>query len=153
MRNYKNSVKLSLVFTYLAIFLLFALTISLPALVTWYVEIKGRDHTLPATIMLTCYPCVPFAAVALFSLRRLLLNIMSDLIFGDKNIRCLKTVSICCLAIAAITIFAGHLYMPFYVAGTAAGFCALLSMTFKDIFSTALYKQREELYKSVEEEL
>ena len=152
MHNYKKSVKLTLTFTYIFMALLLALVIALPMLVTWYVEIKGRDQNLPATIMLICYPCVPFAATILFSLRRILLNVLSGLIFGDRNISLLKRITICGGAIAFISLIAGHFYMPFYIVSALSAFCALAVKTVKDIFSAELANKREKIYEDIKED-
>ena len=90
MKNYRRSAKLSLFVTYVFMVALLLCVIFLPMIVTWYVEVKGRDQTLPTTIMLTCYPLVPFAAIVLFSLRRLLINLLSGLVIGEQNIKMLK---------------------------------------------------------------
>lgn len=145
MWDYRKSAKLSLILTYVFIAALAAAVIFLPALITWYVEVMGRDQNLPTIVMITCYPCVPFAAVMLFSLRALLKNIISDLVFGDENIRLLKRISICCGVASLILLLAGSLYLPFYVAGVSAAACGLIVHVIKNLFETALQLQRKEL--------
>ncbi len=149
----KNSLKLSFVIINISIVLLFALAVILPWLVTWYVEVRQKDAGLPAVVMLTCYPCLPFAAIALFSLRKLLKNMLGGLVFGDQNIAALKKVCVCCLCDAVITLVAGYFYMPFYVVSIAAAGCALIVKTIKDVFAAELQSRREELYNSVRDEL
>ena len=56
MWNAKKSVTLSLILVYIAMAVLAAITVTMPWLVTWYVESKGREASLPTTIMVTCYP-------------------------------------------------------------------------------------------------
>ena len=149
MWNYRRSAKLLLALCYIFLVALAAAVILLPFGVTWYVETNGRDASLPTTIMLTCYPCVPFVATILLSLRKLLSNILAGLVLGDGNLKMLARVSFSCLFVAAITLFSGHLYMPFYLVSIAALFGALLSATIKDMFKAALEMQREEYYQSV----
>lgn len=126
MSNYKKSAKISLVITYVCMVLLVVLTIGLPYGISWYVEVKGRSADLAATVMLTCYPCVPFAAVALFSLRRFLKNLIKDTLFKGRNLRDLIYISLCCVCSGIIMLIAGIFYMPFYISGGAAMFCALI---------------------------
>lgn len=145
MWDYRKSAKLSLIITYVFMAALAAAVIFLPSLITWYVEVKGRDQNLPTVVMITCYPCVPFAAVLLFSLRSLLKNILSGLVFGEENIRLLKRISICCGAAALILLLAGCLYLPFYVAGVSAAACGLVVHVIKNLFETALRVQEKEL--------
>ena len=144
MKNYRRSAKLSLFVTYVFMVALLLCVIFLPMIVTWYVEVKGRDQTLPTTIMLTCYPLVPFAAIVLFSLRRLLINLLSGLVIGEQNIKMLKRISICCLAAGLIMIFVGHRYMPFYIAGIAAAACSLIVSVIQNLFEALLQAQNEE---------
>ena len=151
--DFKKSVKATLIIINISILLLFALAAVLPWAVTWFVEVKNKDQGLPAVVMLTCYPALPFAATALFCIKGLLKNILNGLVFGDKNIRYLKTVCICCLGGAFITFVAGFYYMPFFVVSIAAAGCALIIKAIKDTFDAELNRRREELYESVREEL
>ena len=144
MKNYRKSAKLSLFVTYVFMAALLLCVIFLPMVVTWYVEVRGRDQTLPTTIMLTCYPLVPFAAIVLLSLRRLLINLLSGLVIGEQNIKMLKRISICCLAAGLILIFVGHRYMPFYIAGIAAAACSLIVSVIQNLFEALLQAQNEE---------
>ena len=144
MKNYRKSAKISLFVTYVFMVALALCVVFLPMVVTWYVEIKGRDQSLPTIIMLTCYPLVPFAAIALFSLRRLLINLLSGLIIGEQNIKMLKRISICCLAAGLIIIFVGHLYMPFYIAGIAAAAASLIVSVIQNLFEALLQAQQSE---------
>lgn len=149
MWNYRKSAKLLYAFCYVLLFALLATVIALPFVITRYVEINDRDTTLPATIMLTCYPCVPFVAIILFSIKKLLSNILSGLVLGDGNLKMLTRTIISCLVITLITLYAGHFYMPFYIVSITSLFGALLVATIKDMFKAALEMQREEYYQSV----
>ena len=151
--NVKKSLKLSFIIINICIVVLFALAIALPWLVTWFVETRHKDQGLPAVVMLTCYPSLPFAATALLKLRKLIKNCINGLVFGDQNITVLRAVSICCLCGAAITFIAGYFYLPFYVVSIAAAGCSLIVKVIKDIFSAELDSRREELYESVRDEL
>ncbi len=153
MHNHKKSVKITYVIINLSIVVLFVLAIALPWLVTWFVEVRHKDQGLPVVVMLTCYPSLPFAAVALFSLRKLLKNILGGLVFGDQNLTCMKKISVCCLAGAGITFVAGFFYLPFFVVSLAAAGCALIVKATKDTFASELEHRREELYNYVREEL
>lgn len=142
MSNYKKSAKISLAITYFFMFSLVVLTIGLPYGISWYVEVKGRSADLAATVMLTCYPCVPFAAVALFCLRRFLKNLINDTVFEGKKLYDLIYIAFCCLFSGIIMFIAGFFYMPFYISGGAAMFCALIV---KVIYDTMLnFKEKEE---------
>lgn len=153
MSNCKKSVKTTYIIINISIFLLFALAASLPWLVTWYVEVRHKDAGLPALVMLICYPCLPFAAVALFSIRAILKNTLNGLVFGDRNITHLKRTVFCCVGGAVITFAAGFFYLPFFVVSIASAGCAVIVNVIKDILAAELESRREELYNSVRDEL
>lgn len=149
----EKSLKFSLAIINISIVVLFALAAALPWLVTWYVEVRHKDAGLPAVVMLTCYPCLPFAAVALFNIKKLLKNCLGGLVFGDSNISALKKVCVCCLFGAVITLVSGHFYMPFYVVSVAAAGCALIVKVIKDLFAAELQSRREEMLEAMRDEL
>ena len=150
MVGYKAPVKMSLYLVYIFAAALVAVSVALPFIVTWYVETKGRDSTLPATIMLTCYPCLPFAAAILISLKRLLNNVLAGLILGDKNLALLRAAAISCFGIVAITAAAGRLYKPFYIIAASAAACGLTFFIVKSIFAVMLSERREKELKDIE---
>lgn len=142
MQGYKKAAKATLIITYVFAALLIVLTFSLPYGITWYVETKGRSADLAAVVMLTCYPCVPFAAVALFCLQRFLKSMLSDSIFEGNGIKDLFRISVCCFFAGIIMIVAGIFYMPFYIAGGAALFGALITKAVYDLM--LYYKKKDE---------
>ncbi len=109
-------------------------TVALPWAVTWYVETMGRSQTLPAIIMVTCYPCVPFAGGILFYLRRIIKGISRDMLFHLSNIIYFNRIALFCLVISIITLIAGKFYLPFLIVGVAFFFFAFLTYVYKIIF-------------------
>ncbi len=105
-------------------------------MVSWYAEVMQRSTTLATTILVTCYPCAPFAAALLIYLRKLLKNVLAQNIFTDTNISILKKMYICCIIIAVITLIAGNFYMPFLIVGATFAFLALLLFSLKNIFGS-----------------
>ena len=153
MNGYLRFAKCALYAVYLCIALLIVSAVALPFIVTWYVEVKGRDQTLPAIIMLTCYPCLPFGVMILSSFKKLLKNILGDLILGDKNLNLLRISIVSFFAITAITLGAGRLYKPFLFIAGGALFCAVTLLIVKSIFFALLYKQREKDLEDIKENL
>ena len=130
-----KALKLSLLLTNIFIILLGVCTIALPWMVTWYVETMGKSPKLPAVIMVTCYPCVPFAAAILMYLRRMIKNIGRDMLFHTDTVSCFTRISTFCLFIAIITVIAGKFYLPFFIVGVAFAFFSLLVFVFKTVFA------------------
>lgn len=149
MRDYKKSVSLAVILVYIAMAFLVVFTCTLPLLAGWYVDFRGKDPRLATTILITCYPCVPFAAVALFTLRKLLKNVQNGLVLGDSNIKHLRTVAICLAAAGLIMLIAGFRYMPFFIAGFSAVACAFVVYVIKNVFDAALSQTREEQFEDV----
>ena len=125
-----NTIKFSLILTdtFITLLVLFALT--LPFLVTWYVEYSHRLEDLATTIMVTCYPCAPFATFSLVYLRKLLKNIGDNHPESPDNVKYLKYMCICCIIISAITLIAGRFYLPFFIVSVTFLFLTLLIFSF-----------------------
>lgn len=140
MWNTKKSVRFSLILTYIFLCLLVVGIIGLPFFVEWYVRIRERSPYLPATIMITCYPCVPFAATILWSLRKVLLNIEKEHTVCLANCLLLRRISWWCFAIMAMMLFSGHRYLPFYVCAICAAFIGLILRVVEDIMSSHIAK-------------
>lgn len=56
MQNSRKVIKLCRILTEVSIALLIIITVFLPFGISWYVETMHRSQTLPATVMVTCYP-------------------------------------------------------------------------------------------------
>ena len=78
-----------------------------------------------------------FAAAALLTLRLLLKNILKSEVFVSQNVKFLRILSWCCVAVALIALASGYFYLPFYIVGTAAGFFALILRVIKNVFCAA----------------
>ncbi len=126
--------KISLFLTNIFFCLLIVSTITLPLMVTWYVETMGRSASLPTTILVTCYPCVPFAGTILLSLRRFLKDTIKGELFTPRNIKYLRNIAMCCFIIAVITLVAGKFYLPFFIVGGTFAFLGLLVYSLRGIF-------------------
>jgi hypothetical protein len=131
--NKLNSIKISIILTTIALVVLIGFAIMLPWLVTWYVQLSGRNETLATTIMATCYPCAPFTAVILLSLRKILKNIRDNSFNKEKDTKLLKYMSICCLIISVITLISGKHYLPFFIVAATFLFLAIIIFAFKSI--------------------
>ena len=133
MKNLKPA-KIALFLTNIFFCLLIIAAITLPLMVTWYVETMGRSASLPTTILVTCYPCVPFTGTILLSLRRFLKDTIKGELFTPRNMKYLRNISICCVIIAIITHVAGKFYLPFFIVGGTFAFLGLLTYSLRGIF-------------------
>lgn len=138
MLSQNNSVKLSLYLTDFITVLLCAAAVFLPMLTKWYITYMGRPANVRTVILAVCYTCLPFAWLALYSLRRLLKNITRGDTFVSDNIKRLNLLFICCTAAAVITFFSGYFYLPFYIISVAAAFFSLILRVIKNVFRSAI---------------
>ncbi len=144
MWNLKKSVNLTLFINYLFMLALAVLTFTMPYIATWYVETMHRSEQLPTFIMVTYYPCVPFCAIALWSLRNFLKNIRNGKVFVDENRRHIRVVSICCMIVALICFVGGFYYNPFYIVSAAAAFYFLNARIVGNTIETTIVNSNEQ---------
>lgn len=138
MLSQNNSVKLSLYLTNFIIALFLFAAFLLPRFTKWYITYMGRPANVRNVILSVCYTCLPFAMLALLSLRRLLKNIMRGDTFIPDNIKRLNLLFICCAAASVITFFSGYFYLPFYIISVAAAFFSLILRVIKNVFRSAI---------------
>ncbi len=129
-------IKLSILLTTIFLIILIGFAVMLPWLVTWYVQIAGRHESLATTMMVTCYPCAPFTAIVLLTLRKLLKNIDNKNLDKNQNAKLLKYMAISCIIIAVITLIAGRYYLPFYIVAATFLFLALIIFAFRSVVCT-----------------
>jgi len=141
--NSSKSIRLSLLITNIFLVVLLIFTVTLPLMVTWYVETMHRSASLPTTILVTCYPCVPFAGACLLLLRKILKNALADELFSKSSVTYLKRLSFCALVISVITLIAGKFYLPFFIVGATFAFISLLVFSFKCVFCIAIEKSEK----------
>lgn len=137
MPSTKKTLRICIILTDIFIALLIAAVIFLPFIITAYVEINHRSTALPATVMVTCYPCAPFAGLALFKLRKILRRCRNGAIFHTENSGGLRLIALCCAIIAVITLIAGRYYLPFYIVGGTFAFLSLLAYSANAVFAVA----------------
>ena len=139
MKKYKNSAKILLFVSYLLFVLLAVLVILLPQGARWYTDIKGRPNTLPTDLISTCYPCVPFAFLAIWEIRKVAKSILDDKAFTKATRKSIFVFGLCCLIAGLIMFVAGFFYFPFFIASGAALFCTLITKVFSDVLSMYRY--------------
>lgn len=138
MNAHTKSARLTLCLTFLILIAVIAAAVTLPWLTDWYICKTGRSKELRSVIMTVCYICLPAALAALYSLIRLLKNILDGEIFIHGNVLHLRLLSWYCAAVALITLAAGYFYLPFYLVGLAAVFFTLILRVIKNVFAAAI---------------
>lgn len=132
------SATLTLILIVIFAAVLAVLCFTAPFLFHWYfVGFRHMENTAH-TVIATFYTCVPFAAIAIYLLIRLLLRIRRSDVFVAENVSALRGLSWCCAAVCMITAVAGFFYFPFFAVCAAAGFIALILRVVKNAFADAV---------------
>jgi len=112
--------------------------------------INGRYFVLAqaerAYFLATVYTGVIPAAVLLVLLLNLLRRISAGKVFVKENTDCLRHISWCCFAGAAIGIASAFYWFPWLAVGIAAGFMGLIVRVVKNVVAEAVSLQDDADY-------
>ncbi len=122
----QSSVRISAAFVLLFAAALVALLFTAPLLVDLYSTVRKLPQVVFDCILYTFYLCTIPAAIALYSLLRLLLNISHEQIFILQNSRFLACISWCALAVFFVTLAACCHYLPLGLVAVAMLFIFLI---------------------------
>ncbi len=140
--NRKISAYLSLIICILSALLLIALLITFPSFFRWFTE-KSLNDQYVKHVSIAFYTASPFAAVSLFLLIKLLLNVIHDKVFIRSNVLYLKIISYCCYAVMIISaIFIFYYKSMCYVAFTM-GVVGTLLRVVKNVMQSAVELREE----------
>jgi len=109
----------------------------------WFVRVRLMHWQLGVFLMLSIYGGSVFAWICLYQLRRLLRSVGRGEVFTAANVRCMRIVSWCCAAAAAICLLSAAYYLPFAFVAVAAGFMALIVRIVKNAFQQAIAMKDE----------
>ncbi len=144
MSKCKNSATVTLIVIDILLFLLICFIVLLPFGAQWYANHNNRPDTLPTVVISACYPCVPFAFIALIALRKTAKNLINGEILTKENNKNIKKVSLSCFAAGLILFVAGFFYFPFFIASGAALFCSLVSKVVYDAVDLHLTNNKKD---------
>ena len=143
-----KSATLSLVCTRILIAAFIAIAVALPFLVNGgpFFGMSSTAGSLlfymsreTALALYVCaYACFVPAMIALFSLDLLMRNIRKELVFSRVNVKCLRTISWCCFAVAVIMLCCWpSLSNVLPVVSAAAAFFGILMRVVKNVIDAA----------------
>ena len=142
MWNESKSLTLSKTCVVVFMALLLACAILAPRFVASFVGIAASASTAGNALFLTTIyaGCVPAAAL-LVCLYALLQRIGAGSVFVKENTACLRHISWCCFAGAAICIASALYYIPWLAIGVAAAFMGLIVRVIKNVVAKAVSLQ------------
>jgi len=103
---------------------------------------QGRKHYFLTTVYLGSVP----AAALLICLYLLMQRIGEGDVFISQNTECLRHISWCCFAGAAISLASSLYWIPWFAIGVAASFMGLIVRVIKNVFAEAVSLQDEADY-------
>jgi len=106
------SAKLTLLVNRAIAVALAVLVAAMPRLLQWYQDVRPLGPQGEIAILIAFYCCVPAVALALWELDRILRNILDEQVFVRRNVRSIRIVRWCCLAVALICLPAEFFYPP-----------------------------------------
>lgn len=137
-----KSILLSKLFTAAIAVLLLALCIASPWSSMFSVQLAYKDLRINwYTISLLAFSLPAYTA--LWQLYRLLRNLGRGMVFVAANVRCLRVISWCCFAAAAVFFFSGFYSTSWIVLFVAAVFGGLIMRVVKNVFAAAVALQDE----------
>ena len=122
----KRSIFVAVIFVCIFSLSLLALQFTAPFLADKLAQLNDLTVIADNSVLYTFYLCSIPAAVALFCLGRLLYNILKGHIFEVGNLKLLRALSWCCMAVAVITLAATHHFIPFFLVSVAMIFMFLI---------------------------
>ena len=139
MWNDRKSLILSKCFVALFMVLLLVSAVLSPSVFQARISYMPNTRTLffKATVYLGCVP----AALLLIQLYMLLHRIGEGLVFINKNTECLRYISWCCFAGAAISLVSALYWFPWCAVGVAAAFMGLIVRVIKNVVAKAVSLQ------------
>ncbi|MBP3673493.1 MAG: DUF2975 domain-containing protein [Oscillospiraceae bacterium] len=120
-----------------------ALIFLMPALLDWYQQLRPLGQHGAAAILIGFYCCVPAVALALWELERVLNNILKDLVFVPRNVKSIRRVCRCCLAVALICLPAAFFYPPLVFMVVIMAFLALVVNVVGNVMKAAVAIREE----------
>lgn len=141
-----KSVHLSCWVTRIGILAVLVMDFTAPYLFSNYLYFSGRMPELLTRLLILVYACSIPALVALLILHRLLTNIRRGQVFIRSNVKCLRILSWCCFAAAAILLVFGFQYVLFLLMTFAATFFGLILRVVKNVIEEAVVLKQESDY-------
>lgn len=144
--NKKRSLILSIWAVRILLVALFAAMVGLPYLISMYLEYAERPDTLLVPTLISLYLVAIVALILLLSLGRLLSNIKRDEVFIEENVKILRLISWCCIAIAALFTLISIEFIFSLIIAVAAVFIGLILRVLKNVFAIAVELKTENDY-------
>ncbi len=137
MKNNPSAIT-SLITAFFLSAVLLILAFTAPILTKMFILYFYRPAAIFKPVVITFYTILPLAAGVLFSLIKLLLNIVNDNVFISENVKLLRVISILLAVATLVFAVGGYFYMPFYLLAAFAAFMVIIVRVVKNCFAAAV---------------
>ena len=120
-----------------------ALIFLMPAVLRWYVQVRPLGQQGATAILWGFYACVPVILYALWSMERLLINILANRVFISDNVRRIRHLRWCCAGVSLICVPAAWFYLPLIFLAVIMAFLALVISVVKNVMAAAVELREE----------
>lgn len=138
----KKSVYLTLGLTILLLIIMVVLTFTLPAVLS---SMEG-SYIGATKLLIPLYTSSLPGFIAVFSLLKLLLNILKEKVFVKENVTLLSILSYCCLFVGVVYFFLSRGFISMLLLSFAALFFGLILAVIKNVFKKAVLLREENDY-------
>lgn len=120
-----------------------ALLFLLPSILDWYREFRWLGDGEKIVVLVCFYLCAVAIGLALWSVDRLLTDILAEQVFTRKNVRRIRTIRLCCGIVSLICIPATIAYMPLIFLAVIMGFLCLMVSVVAGVMDAAVSIREE----------
>ena len=114
-----------------------------PTLIRWYSGIRLLTLVEQKTVAGCFYACVIPVLLALWQLDRLLAAILAEKVFVRENVRRIRIIQWCCLAVSILCIPAAVAYLPLIFLVLIMAFLCLVVCVLTRVMDTAVTLREE----------
>lgn len=144
MEKHKNiGARITLWVNRLVALTVFALLFLLPSILDWYREFRWLGDGEKIVVLVCFYLCAVAIGLALWSVDRLLTDILAEQVFTRKNVRRIRTIRLCCGIVSLICIPATIAYMPLIFLAVIMGFLCLMVSVVAGVMDAAVSIREE----------
>lgn len=115
----------------------------LPFLLDWYCTQRPLPHRSYLAIMIGFYCCSVFVLLALWTMDKLLRNILSGDVFIRANVRSIRQIQFCCGMISLICLPAAVFYAPLWFMVMIMAFLFLVIWVVAQVIDAAVTIREE----------
>ena len=114
-----------------------------PAVLGWFRLLRHLSDTACAVVMASFYLCVPVVLYALWSMDRLVCNILKKKVFVEENVCYIRRIRWCCAGVSGLCIVPAWFYPPLALMVIIMAFLALVVSLVKNIMAAAVELREE----------